>query len=102
MTAITNSTWMIPPVAYPPKKLIAQMITRITATKYKIFPIIAVFSETLCLLHHFYNEQHSRERSFHFVIFYLTELFYATRSYIRSLSQQSIERNGTMAHYLLG
>jgi hypothetical protein len=36
MMAMTNNMWMMPPVAYPPRNEIAQIITRTTAIKYNI------------------------------------------------------------------
>ena len=43
ITAITNKIWMMPPVKNPPKKLIAQMITRTTAIIYNRLPMIKKF-----------------------------------------------------------
>jgi hypothetical protein len=40
--AITNRIWIMPPVKNPPKKLIAQIITKIRAIVYNIFPIVQI------------------------------------------------------------
>jgi hypothetical protein len=43
ITAITNSTWIIPPKLYP-KNPTAQRMTNTTAMRYRRFPMILILS----------------------------------------------------------
>ena len=45
MMAITSNTWIMPPVKKPPKKLTAQMMTRITAMIYRRLPMAVSLKE---------------------------------------------------------
>jgi hypothetical protein len=47
MMAMTNNMWIMPPVAYPPRNEIAQIITRTTAIKYNIDLIFLIL--IICL-----------------------------------------------------